>query len=266
MTSLAKNLILRIRRCQSPSACKAGQHQVAHLNHTIFFESRSFYTGASFNPYRSGSSTSLSNSIDNESSAEEKPTTKSADDFESPNIYVNGIPFFSNIGMAMFRVVPARFRRNERGAFITNANGCLYLTFYPRSEVEINKFDTTKRVRFQIRAVDIGSILEIDAKKLDKEITIQGSTGHLQVRPGDDEGTLILKGIPRARFEDSPEFIETEIPTGQFKTLQTILTHTAPVLFGWQVLADPTLVYRFLDTREERPKDAKPESDSFFNI
>lgn len=195
-------------------------------------------------------------------------SVKSVDDFSAPNIFMNGVPFFSETGMATFRVIPAMFKKTERGNFMTEFAGTLYITFYPHSEVETTKFDTKKSVRLRIRATDIGSILEIEATKFDKDTIIPAMNGCLQLSRGASPGTLRIKGIPRKRLDDTPEFVEVDVTTGQFRTLQTVLTHASPALFGWQVLLDPRLVANFMDPLSVKASDddkVKEERLAFFD-
>lgn len=255
------------------------------INYPVWFESKtllvpqlsrkSFYTSSNAaiepNEDTSTSSTSVETSVTSESSATTRQgnVSQSVDDFKPPNIFTNGIPFFSPTGMTLFRVIPAMFKKNANGNYVADNGGSLFVTFYPQSKEELHKFDTTKGHRIKIRAVDIGSVIEINPRQIVKDITIQGYGGHLQILPGDTEETLKLKGIPRKRFEDKPEFIEVEIPTGQFKTLQTLLTHAAPTLFGWQVLLDPRLLDKFMDPstiQEEEMEKSRRQKESFFEF
>lgn len=198
-------------------------------------------------------------------------------DFTSSNVFAQGVPFFATKGMALIRISPATFKKTPDGRFLSTTIGSLRVTFYPRSETEENKFDTQRALRISIRGVDVGSLLEIDAQKLENPTTVNGGYGTIEIAPkAADEQTgeaagLTLKGAVTNPTGETPSSVEVDITTGQFRTLQTILTHATPSLFGWQVLLDPSLVTKYMDAdslrefyEEKESKATAAATETFF--
>lgn len=178
-------------------------------------------------------------------------------------VLAQSLPLFSETGMVFIRMYPTRFRYTPERKFIAAAPGHLRFTFYaPTTNASsLRKFDTSKSIQCVLRGVDIGLLLETDAQRLESPLIHQGPYGALEVfydtcfSPSDTEDPqkpsikkqLVLRGRSGRPATYGPQCVDVRISTGTFCTLQTLIKHAAPSLFGWQVLLDPTLATTYID-------------------
>lgn len=235
-------------------------------------QQRSYWTeGNSYNNNNNNDSTYDTTTTTNNNNVDQ--TTPDSPDSDLPKqqlppskIFSPSIVFYSDTGLAAFSIRQIVLQKHQPTVFNVKYPASLVARFLPSLVGGARRYDITRKVQIRIRPVDIGSILEIEPRKVTAPITVYGMDGQMEVLPGDTEGALKLKATPRytANNHETPETIEVQITTGQLKTLQTTLTHLTPSLFGWNVVGDPNLLPNFVS--EQQQQQQPTESDAFFDV